>query len=381
MKHATPIRILRIIARMNVGGPAIQITNLMSEMNKNEFEQILVTGYCGIHEKEYFDEYKPDFQVHRISELGVSVNVIKDLIAFLKIFKEIYIFKPHIVHTHTSKAGVIGRVACILYPKKIKIIHTYHGHILYGYFPPWKTRIVILLEKILAIWTHKIITVGETVKKDLISAGIGREAKYLVINPGIQAIDKLEKSVCIKKFNIPENKFIVAFVGRLTKIKRIDRLVEVIKKSKIESEQIYFIIAGGGIEEKYLIDQVEKYKLPVKYLGWVSNLAEIISVSNIFILTSDNEGTPISLIQGLMAGIPAISTNVGSVSDIIDDKKNGILTEANSDSIFEALKMLSSNKEMYDSFVFNALESGKKKFSRERFIQNYEELYIKLFSS
>jgi glycosyltransferase involved in cell wall biosynthesis len=170
-------------------------------------------------------------------------------------------------------------------------------------------------------------------------------------------------------------------VGRLTKIKRIDRLVEVIKKSKIESEQIYFIVAGGGIEEKYLIDQVEKYKLPVKYLGWVSNLAEIISVSNIFILTSDNEGTPISLIQGLVAGIPAISTNVGSVSDIIDDNKNGILTAANSDSIFEALKMLGSNKEMYDSFVLNALESGKRKFSRERFIQNYEDLYIKVFNS
>jgi glycosyltransferase involved in cell wall biosynthesis len=295
--------------------------------------------------------------------------------------KEIYIFKPHIVHTHTSKAGVMGRVACILYPKKIKIIHTYHGHILYGYFPPWKTQIIILLEKILAIWTHKIITVGETVKKDLIFAGIGREAKYLVINPGIQAIDKLEKSVCIKNFNIPEDKFIVTFVGRLTKIKRIDRLVEVIKKSKIESEQIYFIVAGGGIEEKYLIDQVEKFKLPVKYLGWVSNLAEIISVSNIFILTSDNEGTPISLIQGLVAGIPAISTNVGSVSDIIDDNKNGILTAANSDSIFEALKMLGSNKEMYDSFVLNALESGKRKFSRERFIQNYEDLYIKVFNS
>jgi len=130
METTTPIRILRIIARMNVGGPAVQICNLMNKLDRGLFEQLLVTGYCGEDEKEYLEGEKVEFQIHRIRELGVSINFLRDLVAILKIIKIIYKFKPDIIHTHTAKAGFMGRIAGIMYPRSIKIIHTFHGHLL-----------------------------------------------------------------------------------------------------------------------------------------------------------------------------------------------------------------------------------------------------------
>jgi glycosyltransferase involved in cell wall biosynthesis len=376
METTTPIRILRIIARMNVGGPAVQICNLMNRLDGRLFEQLLVTGYCGEDEKEHLDGEKVEFQVHRIRELGVSINFLRDFVAIFKIIKIIYIFKPDIIHTHTSKAGFMGRIAGIIYPRSIKLIHTFHGHLLYGYFSKWKTKLIISAEVILGYFTNYLIAVGETVKEELISVGVGNQHKFLVINPGIEETPKLEKNVWINKFNIPENKFIIAFVGRLTKIKRIDRLVEVIKLVKKELDGVHFIIAGGGIEEEYLKKQVEDFHLPVTYLGWIKSLNEITCLADAYILTSDNEGTPISLIQAMIAGIPIISTDVGSVSDVVENGVSGILTKANSEELFQAVKIISRNKEKYNLFSANSRQIGLSKFSLEKFIEKYTELYI-----
>jgi glycosyltransferase involved in cell wall biosynthesis len=377
METTTPIRILRIIARMNVGGPAVQICNLMNKLDRGLFEQLLVTGYCGEGEKEYLEGEKVDFQIHRIRELGVSINFLRDLVAILKIIKIIYKFKPDIIHTHTAKAGFMGRIAGIMYPRSIKIIHTFHGHLLYGYFPKWKTKLIISAEVILGYFTDFLIAVGETVKEELISVGVGNQRKFLVINPGIEEIPRLEKKAWVKKFNLPEDKFIIAFVGRLTKIKRIDRLVEVIKLAKKELNTVHFIIAGGGIEEEYLKRQVEDFHLPVTYVGWIKSLNEITCLADAYILTSDNEGTPISLIQAMIAGIPIISTDVGSVSDVVENGVSGILTKANPEELFQAVKIISTNQEKYRFFSTNSRQIGLSKFSLEKFVEKYSELYTK----
>jgi len=377
METATPIRILRIIARMNVGGPAVQICNLMNKLDRGLFEQLLVTGYCGEDEKEYLEGEKVEFQIHRIRELGVSINFLRDLVAILKIIRIIYKFKPDIIHTHTAKAGFMGRIAGIMYPRSTKIIHTFHGHLLYGYFPKWKTKLIISAEVILGYFTDFLIAVGETVKEELISVGVGNQRKFLVINPGIEEIPRLEKKAWVKKFNLPEDKFIIAFVGRLTKIKRIDRLVEVIKLAKKELNTVHFIIAGGGIEEEYLKRQVEDFHLPVTYVGWIKSLNEITCLADAYILTSDNEGTPISLIQAMIAGIPIISTEVGSVSDVVENGVSGILTKANPEELFQAVKIISTNQEKYRLFSTNSKKIGLSKFSLEKFIEKYSELYTK----
>jgi glycosyltransferase involved in cell wall biosynthesis len=349
----------------------------MNKLDRGLFEQLLVTGYCGEDEKEYLEGEKVEFQIHRIRELGVSINFLRDLVAILKIIRIIYKFKPDIIHTHTAKAGFMGRIAGIMYPRSTKIIHTFHGHLLYGYFPKWKTKLIISAEVILGYFTDFLIAVGETVKEELISVGVGNQRKFLVINPGIEEIPRLEKKAWVKKFNLPEDKFIIAFVGRLTKIKRIDRLVEVIKLAKKELNTVHFIIAGGGIEEEYLKRQVEDFHLPVTYVGWIKSLNEITCLADAYILTSDNEGTPISLIQAMIAGIPIISTEVGSVSDVVENGVSGILTKANPEELFQAVKIISTNQEKYRLFSTNSKQIGLSKFSLEKFIEKYSELYTK----
>jgi len=140
---------------------------------------------------------------------------------------------------------------------------------------------------------------------------------------------------------------------------------------------VHFIIAGGGIEEEYLKRQVEDFHLPVTYVGWIKSLNEITCLADAYILTSDNEGTPISLIQAMIAGIPIISTDVGSVSDVVENGVSGILTKANPEELFQAVKIISTNQEKYRFFSTNSRQIGLSKFSLEKFVEKYSELYTK----
>jgi len=164
---------MRIIARMNVGGPAVQVSGLMRGFDKYVFEHELVTGYCAADEADYLEKVATDVKALRIDGLGRSIKPRADITALFAIIKEIRRFKPDVIHTHTAKAGVIGRVASILSGHKSVRVHTFHGHLLNGYFGPIKTKLVILVEKTLALFTDQLLAVGAKVKDDLLSVGIG----------------------------------------------------------------------------------------------------------------------------------------------------------------------------------------------------------------
>ena len=177
------IRILRIISRMNIGGPAVQISGLMRGLDSRDFEHILLTGHCESDESDYLVSVAPDVGAIRINGLGRSLNLIADLRAFIRILKVIREFRPDIIHTHTAKAGVLGRIASIASGHSSIRVHTFHGHLLNGYFSQRTTQLVIIIEKFLALFTHSLITVGENVCNDLIKVGIGRIEKFVVIPP------------------------------------------------------------------------------------------------------------------------------------------------------------------------------------------------------
>ena len=151
------IRVLRIIARMNVGGPAIQITNLMRGLDANRFNHKLITGYCDESESDYLDTVATDITAHRIIGLGRKVNLISDFQTLFRLIRIIRDFRPQIIHTHTGKAGLVGRIASILSFHQAIRIHTFHGHLLTGYFSKNKTRIVVTIEKLLSHFTNKFI--------------------------------------------------------------------------------------------------------------------------------------------------------------------------------------------------------------------------------
>ena len=191
--QAHKIKVLRIIARMNVGGPAVQVSGLMRGFDQEAFEQELLTGFCAADEADYLEKVATDVEAIRVDGLGRSIKPRSDLTALFAIIKEIRHFKPDVIHTHTAKAGVVGRVASLLSGQKSMRVHTFHGHLLHGYFGTAKTKLVILIEKILARFTDQLLAVGKQVQDDLIAVGIGNSKKFEVMPPGLKLANVQKK--------------------------------------------------------------------------------------------------------------------------------------------------------------------------------------------
>lgn len=372
------IRILRIIARMNIGGPAIQVCELMNFLPRETFEQKLVTGFCGIEELDFIDVRGANFDFERINHFGRRINLISDLKAFRQIRRQIVIFNPHIVHTHTAKAGVLGRIAALSVNRRIKIVHTYHGHLLHGYFNNVMTQILIYIERILAFWTSRLIAVGSEVRDELLEVQIGKIEKYEVIRPGFSLGKIPERKRALSLLGLKEYPFIVSWVGRLTSIKAPDRLLEVAREvTKIDS-QIRFIVVGDGPLLNSIKSTAIAEGLPIEFLGWKSDITPILAITDLMILTSLNEGTPIALIEAQLAGIPAISTDVGSVKEVIEDSISGYCMEYSTIGMSGKILELKANPLTIQTLGSNAKNLASQKFSSKRFITEYASLYQSL---
>jgi hypothetical protein len=177
---------MRLIARMNVGGPAVQVSGLMRGFNRVEFEHRLYTGFCAVDEADYLDSVATDVEAIRIEGLGRRVSCSGDIKAFVSLVKAIRDFKPHIIHTHTAKAGFLGRIASFVSLQKSIRVHTFHGHLLYGYFGSFKRSLVVIAERSLAIITHQLLAVGNKVREDLLNVGIGKQEKFGLMPPGLE---------------------------------------------------------------------------------------------------------------------------------------------------------------------------------------------------
>jgi glycosyltransferase involved in cell wall biosynthesis len=380
MNQGQPIRIMQIIARMNVGGPAVIVAELMRGLDPMRFQVILVTGNCADDEADYLFEVAQDIPAVRIDSLGRSVSLFGDIQSFFRMLKLIREFKPHIIHTHTAKAGVLGRIASLIAYPRARRIHTFHGHLLHGYFAPWKTKLVIYIERFLASVSSVLIAIGNQVKDDLLSVKIGKLEKYSVIFPGLDELVTQSKSSARNDIGIEQDRTYIVFVGRLTQIKRPDRLIEIARHLRTNYPKVELLVAGAG--EKFLeIQELARQELlPIIFLGWRNDIGRILSASDIAILSSDNEGIPLTLIQASQAGLPIVSTNVGSVRDIVKDGKTGILVEVNSLSLINALDELLSQPGKMAEFGKAGQDRAREQFSLQGMINAHENLYSQGFA-
>ena len=375
MASAQPIKVMQIIARMNVGGPAVIVAELMRGLDKSKFEQVLVTGYCDESEADYLDEVATDIKATRISGLGRSVSLLADLKSFIQLINLIKEFKPDVIHTHTAKAGVLGRLASLLAGKGAIRIHTFHGHLLHGYFSPTKTQIVIAIEKGFAKATSTLIAVGNKVRDDLLAAGIGVANQYKVFFPGLRAPKVIDKSRARENLNLEPSRIYCTFVGRLTQIKRPDRLLDVAAEMKSRGADIHFVVAGEGELFESSKKRAQNQSLPITFLGWRNDVEEILAASDIAILTSDNEGIPLTLIQAAFAGLPIVSTDVGSISDIVVDQSNGYLTPLNASAMADALEKLLRDEKLRGLMGASGKSRAHELFSLEKMLQDHSDLY------
>jgi glycosyltransferase involved in cell wall biosynthesis len=245
--------------------------------------------------------------------------------------------RPAIVHTHMAKAGALGRAAAMLYNRtagrhqQARIVHTYHGHVLEGYFSPRKTAMFIRAERALARATDRIVAISPQIKRELLETyGIGRADQYAVVPLGfdlapflrIAAPDRLRARAALE---IPDGVPVVATVGRLTAIKRHDVLLEAARTIVDHHPDAVILLAGGGELAADLEAMARRLRVAtnVRFLGWRRDLETIYAATDVFALTSRNEGTPVALIEAMASGVPGVSTDVGGVSDVIADDSLG----------------------------------------------------------
>ena len=375
METRRSVRVMHVIARMNVGGPAILVADLMRNADSSMFEQALVTGYCDENERDYLDEVATDIEAVRIVGLGRSVSVTKDLLAFAGLIREIKRFNPDLIHTHTTKAGVLGRIAGLITKPSAQRVHTYHGHLLHGYFGSVKTHVVIVIEKFLGWISHGLISIGTNVMKDLLKVGIGSEGKFHVIFPGLKDLGVIPKAQAQTELGLDRGMLYLVFVGRLTQIKRPDRLVEIAAELKKDYPNVRLLVVGAGELFDSTKNAAESQELPMTFYGWRHDIGRILCASDIAVLCSDNEGIPLVLIQAAQAGLPIVSTDVGSISDIVKHQEGGLLVGCSSVELVNGLKALIDDVDLRTRYGAAGRARAGELFSSMIMVKAHENLY------
>ena len=372
---------MRIITRMNVGGPAVQVSGLMRGLNRAEFDHRLYTGFCAADEADYLETVATDVKAVRIEGFGRRISLAGDVRAFILLVKSIREFRPHIIHTHTAKAGFLGRTASIVSLHPSVRVHTFHGHLLSGYFGSFKQFLVVMAEKSLANFTDELLAVGDKVRQDLLQAGIGSKGKFGLMLPGLTIGALPSESESRESFYLSSNRLQCAFIGRVTRIKRPDRFLDVVSEIKKRNIDLDFFMAGDGELLDVCRKRIISEDLPVAILGWQSGIEKVLSAANIVVLTSDNEGTPLSLIQAGMARLPVVTTNVGSVPEVVLDGITGIVTSIDVKEIVDALEKLVNDKALREELGTAAQQFTLANFGVQRLVHDHEELYKTLLAS
>ena len=348
----------------------------MKRLDEQRYQQLLVTGHCNSDENEISGVDNLG-HVIRLDSLQREIDLKDDFITFLKLHKNITSFKPNLIHTHTFKAGLLARLPFLVKPKKdIMLIHHYHGHLIEGYFGNIKKFIYLGIERILANRTDLILTDGDKVAKDLISAGVGSEAKFQTITPGVE-----EPNSEIHPRIETQREVIVGFVGRFTQIKRPDKFISVVEQIYELNPTIKFRMYGDGDLRSQIQLEVVQKQLPVEVFNFAPTAYEVLSEIDILLITSDNEGTPLTVMEASFVGVPCISTDVGAISEIIKNNVNGVVVDNSVDSLAHATLELASDRTLLEFLSRSSVDYAKKNFSMSRYVDQMELIYEDLIKN
>lgn len=315
---------MRVIARMNVGGPALQVAAISRGLPPELFDQRVYCGSPAAGEADYVRLAAPDIPVRRVPGLGRPVRLGGDVQGLAALVAEMCRFRPHIVHTHTAKAGVLGRTAAALARVPARV-HTFHGHLLHGYFSRVGTGLVVATERAFARVSDRLIAVGARVRDDLLAAGVGHPGQYVVVPPGTRLGPLPDRARARRALGLPEGVPVVAYVGRITGVKRPDRFVEVARAIHRELPEVRFAVCGEGDLLGELLDAAPALDGRLHTLGWRADVETVYAAADLVLLTSDNEGMPVSLIEAGLAGLPAVATRVGGVPEVVRHEETGLL--------------------------------------------------------
>jgi len=364
------MKVLHIITRMNTGGPAVFLDHLTKSMADLGTKSTIAYGYCESNEADYTDTHKLNADLIKVKSLHRSLSPISDIRSFFQLRKIIKTQKPDLVNTHTSKAGVLARLATKSVNRRTPVVHTFHGHLIYGYFARYKSFVFTLIEKIMSRFTNVAVAVTAETKKSLTKLGIGRNLPWRVIQIGIPA-------KVVTQTTAVEQTFKLLWIGRFTPIKDPSLAVKVIKNlSNAGQERFKLTMVGEG--ELYEEVKQEAKNLPIEFTGWMTNPFETISAFDLLLITSKNEGLPLVMLEAANFAKPTLSKNVGGISEFITDNQTGYLVDGGADDIAQRIVELSNNKGSLLQTGINANKLLNEKFSVEIMVKNYQDLYLQL---
>ncbi|MEO0563354.1 MAG: glycosyltransferase, partial [Chloroflexota bacterium] len=327
-----PIRVMRIIARLNIGGPAIHVSLLTQRLDRDRYDTRLVVGSISTGEGDmsYYAE-RLGVEPTVIPSLQRELSLGGDLRTLWTLYQMMREYKPHVVHTHTAKAGFIGRLAAKLAGVPV-IVHTFHGHVFTGYFGPAKTRLFITLEQLAARLSDTIITLTDSLRRELAEQyRITRKSRMTVLPLGLdlESFAKVERNTgeAFAAWGVPADVPTIGIVARLTPVKNHKLFLEMAALIHEERPDARFLIVGDGENRDELEARTAELSLTdvVTFTGWQQDTARIYADLDVKVITSLNEGTPVTLIEALAAGCPVVSTDVGGVGELLEGGKYGTL--------------------------------------------------------
>jgi len=391
-----PVRVVRIITRLNVGGPSIQAINLSRELATEGFETCLIHGHLAPGEGDMTTFLTAGgIETVYVDTLVRSISPINDLRAFWRIYRVLQRWQPDIVHTHQAKAGALGRLAALLYnwrrPARIaRLIHTYHGHVFEGYFGTPSTRVFLFVERWLARRTDTLIAISRQVQQDLLHTYAVAKAEQVSVIPLGFDLDRLlrvgaaERQAARAELGVADGAIVVATVGRLTEIKQHTLFLDMASRLAAQSERFVFLIVGDGELRGALEAQARHLGIAdrTRFLGWRGDLQTIYGATDVFVLTSRNEGTPVALIEAMASGVSSVSTDVGGVRDVITGPDVGCLVPfGNPAALADAVWSLAQDSAGRDAVGMAARESVRQRFHGVRLRRDITTLYRRLMTT
>ena len=393
-KEGAKPRVLLFLNRLVIGGPAIDVIS-MAGFLQNDFELLIIYGEKESHEVEatYLLSKYANLKLKKIPSLRRSINPFLNISVFFSVIKIIKSFKPSIVHTHGAVPGVLGRIAAFFCRIPV-IVHTYHGHFFHSYFNKTLSTAIILIEKMLANISDVIIATSSRQLKDLVDDyKIAPRNKVTIIELGIDDAFLIsanqESTSFAAKYQLSTDTITVGIIARLVKVKNFPLFVEVVAKvlKKTSKKVVFFVIGDGYLKtdiqklfsEKGIVwssNELHNTDASVLFTSWVSNIGDALSVLDIVVLTSNNEGTGLSLAESQYVGKPVVATNVGGVPDTVLDGKTGFLVSpADADTFAEKLLLLIEDDTLRKEMGIAAKVFARSKFSKQHEINSLKQLY------
>ncbi|MCS6777274.1 MAG: glycosyltransferase family 4 protein [Chloroherpetonaceae bacterium] len=376
---------MRIIGRLNIGGPAIHVVLLTDLLDRSKYQTTLVTGVEAPTEgsMRYLAEERGLHPVV-IPEMSREISWRDDLVALLKIMRLMRREKPEVIHTHTAKAGFLGRTAALfaLPGRRKRLYHTFHGHVFHSYFHPLKARIFVHIERLLARYTHRIIAVSEQTRQDLIAYKIAPPEKIVVVPLGFDlepfALCAQHRGALRQEIGAREGEVLIGIVARLVPVKNIALFLQAADCIAERYRHVRFVIVGDGECREMLEAQAQQTsgRDRIHFLGYRRDLPRIYADLDIVTLTSLNEGLPVSLIEAMASGCVVVSTCVGGVPELIDDGRTGFLVPSGDVcALVERWEELLERPEMWPGIGEAARQSALQRFHVERLVADIERLY------